>query len=43
MSKVEVKSGVVPVLNYLSTTSWKVMGNGHIDPCFLDIGTRWRR
>jgi hypothetical protein len=37
-----LKSKVVPVLNELSTTPWKRMGSGCIDPHFLDLGTSWR-
>jgi hypothetical protein len=37
-----VKSKVVPVLNELSTTPWRRMGCGCIEPHFLDLGTSWR-
>jgi hypothetical protein len=34
---------LVPMLNQLSTTPWRRMGSGLIDPHFLDLGTscRW--
>jgi hypothetical protein len=36
------KGKVVSVLSYLSTTPWRRMGSGCIDPCFLDLGNSWR-
>jgi hypothetical protein len=36
------KSNVFPVLNYLSTTPWRRMGCGCIDPWFLDLCISWR-
>jgi hypothetical protein len=35
-------STVVPVLNELTTTPWRRMGSGCIDPGFLDLDTGWR-
>jgi hypothetical protein len=36
------KGKVVPVLNCLSTPTWRRMENGWINPRFLDLSTSWR-
>jgi hypothetical protein len=36
------KGKVVLVLNSLTTTAWRRMGSGCIDPRSLDLGTSWR-
>jgi hypothetical protein len=37
----DMKGKAVPVPKYLSTTSWRRMGSGCIDPHFLGLGTGW--
>jgi hypothetical protein len=36
------KEGKVPVLNYLSITPWRHMGEWRYCSTILDLGTRWR-
>jgi hypothetical protein len=36
------KSKVVPVLNIISTGTWRHMGEWRYSSSFLDVGTRWR-
>jgi hypothetical protein len=40
---VKVKDKVVPLLNSLSTTPWRRMGEWIYNPRFLHFGTSWRK
>jgi hypothetical protein len=37
-----VKGKVFPALNKISPTPIRRMGNGYLDPHFLDLGTSWK-
>jgi hypothetical protein len=38
----DAKNQVVPLLNELSTASWRRMGEGQYSSTILDLGSRWR-